>query len=79
MNAENFYIIATAPDEPTLRVNISGPYLTERAAEADMEAAIAEAIELDPAAGDYDYSVSRIACHKPGVIQHMACHMGQRL
>lgn len=79
MNVENFYIIATAPNEPTLQVNISGPYLTHRAAEADLEAAIAEAIELDPAASDYDYSISRIACQKPGVIQHMACHMGQRL
>ena len=79
MNAENFYIIATAPNEPTLQVNISGPYLTQGAAEADLEAAIAEAIELDPAAKDYDYCISRIASQKPGVIQHMACHMGQRL
>ena len=79
MNVENFYIIATAPNEPTLQVNISGPYLTRQAAEADLTAAIGEAVGLDPSAKDYEYKISRIACQKPGVIQHMACHMGQRL
>lgn len=79
MNVENFYIIATAPNEPTLQVNISGPYLTRQAAEADLSAAIGEAVGLDPSARDYEYRISKIACQKPGVIQHMACHMGQRL
>ena len=79
MNVENFYIIATAPNEPTLQVNISGPYLTRQAAEADLTAAIGEAVGLDPAAKDYEYKISKIACQKPGVIQHMACNMGQRL
>ena len=50
MNVENFYIIATAPNEPSLQVNISGPYLTRQAAEADLSAAIGEAVGLDPAA-----------------------------
>ena len=27
-NSKNFYIIATAPNEPSLQVNISGPYST---------------------------------------------------
>lgn len=79
MNVENFYIIATAANEPTLQVNISGPYLTRQAAEADLSAAIGEAVDLDPAAKEYEYRISKIACQKPGVIQHMACHMGQRL
>lgn len=79
MNVENFYIIATAPNEPSLQVNISGPYLTQQAAEADLNAAIGEAMKLDPAAKDYEYKISKIACQKPGVIQHMACHMGQQL
>jgi len=73
MNAENFYIIATSPSEPSLRVNISGPYLTRQAAQADLSAAIDEAIVLDPSAKDYRYIISKIECHKPGVIQHMAC------
>ena len=72
MNAENFYIIATAPDEPSLKVNISGPYLTERAAKADLKAAIGEAVQMDPSASKYKYRISKIACKKPGVIQHMA-------
>jgi len=79
MNVKNFYIIASAPNEPTLQVNISGPYLTKQAAEADLAAAINEAVGLDPAAKEYEYTISKIACQKPGVIQHMACHMGQRL
>ena len=74
MNAKNFYIIATSPDEPSLQVNISGPYLTEQAAQADLSAAIDEAATIDPSAKDYVYSISRIECRKPGVIQHMASH-----
>ncbi|MBL4820628.1 MAG: hypothetical protein JKY98_06520 [Gammaproteobacteria bacterium] len=74
MNAENFYIIATSPSEPSLRVNVSGPYLTKRAAQADLTAAIDEAIVIDPSAKDYKYIISKIHCRKPGVIQHMASH-----
>jgi len=72
MNAENFYIIATAPDEPSLKVNISGPYLTEQAARADLKAVIGEAVEIDPSAKKYKFQISKIPCKKPGVIQHMA-------
>ncbi|MBT8147398.1 MAG: hypothetical protein KJN90_11130 [Gammaproteobacteria bacterium] len=74
MNAENFYIIATSPIEPSLRVNISGPYLTKQAAQADLSAAIDEAVIIDPSAKDYVYTISKIECRKPGVIQHMASH-----
>jgi len=74
MNSENFYIVATDPETPTLKVNISGPYLTQQAAQADLQAAIDEAAELDPSARNYHYSVCRLSCHKPGVLQHMACH-----
>lgn len=74
MNVENFYIIAMAPGEPTLQVNISGPYLTQQAAQADLKAAIGEAVDLDPSAKEYEYKISKIACQKPGVIQHMASH-----
>lgn len=74
MNLENFYIVATDPEEPSLKVNISGPYLTRKAAQADLEAAIDEATELDPSARTYQYRICKLACQKPGVIQHMACH-----
>lgn len=74
MNAENFYIVATSPSEPSLRVNISGPYLTRQAAQADLSAAIDEAMVIDPSAKDYRYIISKIECKKPGVIQHMASH-----
>ncbi|MBM88789.1 MAG: hypothetical protein CMQ41_10465 [Gammaproteobacteria bacterium] len=72
MNSKNFYIIATAPNEPALQVRISGPYLTEEAAQADLSAAIDEAIEIDPSAKNYEYSISHVESRKPGVIQHMA-------
>lgn len=74
MNAKNFYIVATAPNEPSLQVKISGPYLTEQAAKADLEAAITEAMDIDPSARDYKYSISKVESRKPGVIQHMAAH-----
>ena len=74
MDSKNFYIIATAPNEPSLQVKISGPYLTQKAAQADLSAAIDEALDIDPSAKNYCYSVSRIKCCKPGVIQHMASH-----
>ena len=74
VNEKNFYIIASAPDEPDLQVKISGPYLTRRAAQADLAAAIEEAKGIDPSAGGYDYSISRVESRKPGVIQHIAAN-----
>lgn len=74
VNAKNFYIVATAPNEPSLQVKISGPYLTEQAAAADLEAAIDEAMDIDPSARNYEYSISQVESRKPGVIQHMAAH-----
>ena len=74
MNVKNFYIVATAPNEPSLQVKISGPYLTEQAAQADLAAAIDEAMDIDPSAKNYKYSISHVESHKPGVIQHMAAH-----
>ena len=74
MNAKNFYIVATAPNEPSLQVKISGPYLTEQAAAADLQAAIDEAMDIDPSAKNYEYSISHVESRKPGVIQHMASH-----
>lgn len=74
MNTKNYYIVATAPNEPSLQVKISGPYLTRPAAQADLAAAIDEAMGIDPSAKDYKYSISRVESRKPGVIQHMAAH-----
>lgn len=74
MNLENFYIVAVDPEEPTLKVNISGPYLTRKAAQADMDAAIGEACGMDPCARGYEYQICKLASQKPGVIQHMACN-----
>ena len=74
VNEKNFYIIATAPNDPTLQVKISGPYLTEQAAMADLAAAIDEALDIDPSAKEYQYSISYVESRKPGVIQHMAAH-----
>ena len=74
VNVKNFYIVATAPNEPTLQVKISGPYLTEQAAMADLAAAIDEAMDIDPSAKNYKYSISHVESRKPGVIQHMAAH-----
>ena len=74
VNAENYYIVATAQNDPSLQVKISGPYLTCQAARADLEAAIDEAMDIDPCAKSYDYSISRLESRKPGVIQHMASH-----
>ena len=74
VNAKNYYIVATAPNEPSLQVKISGPYLTRQAAQADLAAAIDEAMDIDPSAKTYDYSISHVESRKPGVIQHMAAH-----
>ena len=74
MNTENFYIVATAPNDPSLQVRVSGPYLTEQAAHADLEAAMIEAATIDPSAKKYNYTISKVESRKPGVIQHMAAH-----
>lgn len=74
MNAKNYYIIATAPNEPSLQVRISGPYLTRQAAQADLAAAIDEALHMDPSAEQYKFSISHVESRKPGVIQHMAAN-----
>ena len=70
-NSKNFYITATAPHDPSLQVNISGPYSTKQAAEADLADAISKAMNLDPSAKNYKYSISLVEGHKPGLIQHM--------
>ena len=72
VNAENFYIVATAPNDPSLQVRVSGPYLTEQAAHADLEAAMVKAADIDPSATKYKYTISKVESRKPGVIQHMA-------
>jgi len=74
VNTENFYIVATAPNDPSLQVRISGPYLTEQAAHADLEAAMVEAAAIDPSAKKYKYTISKVESRKPGVIQHMAAN-----
>ncbi|MSR12188.1 MAG: hypothetical protein EXR84_10395 [Gammaproteobacteria bacterium] len=74
MKSKNYYVVATAPNEPSLKVKISGPYLTRQAAQADLAAAITEAMDLDPCAKNYKYSISKVESRKPGVIQHMAAH-----
>jgi hypothetical protein len=74
VNAKNFYIVASAPQDETLQVRISGPYLTRQAAQADLRAAIDEALDIDPTASRYEYKISKVESRKPGVIQHMAAH-----
>ena len=74
VDSKNFYIVASAPNEPSLQVKISGPYLTKQAAQADLSAAIVEAKDIDPSAANYDYSIDKVESRKPGVIQHMASH-----
>ncbi|MFK7862694.1 MAG: hypothetical protein AB8B95_00560 [Pseudohongiellaceae bacterium] len=74
MNSKNFYIVASAPNDDSLQVKISGPYLTEQAAQADLSAAIDEAMDIDPSAKNYSYTISHVESRKPGVIQHMAAH-----
>ena len=74
MNTKNFYIIATASNDPSLQVKVSGPYLTRQAAEADLASAIQEAETLDPSARKYQYSISQVKSQKPGIIQHMAAN-----
>ena len=72
MNSKNYYIVAIAPDDPSLHVKISGPYLTQKAAKADLAEAINEAQSLDSSAKNYNYEISYIESQKPGILQHMA-------
>jgi hypothetical protein len=78
VNANNFYIVASAPNDSSLQVKISGPYLTRQAAQADLAAAIDEAMNIDPSAKEYRYNISRLESRKPGIIQHMAANAQSR-
>ena len=72
MNSKNYYIVAKSPTDPSLQVKISGPYLTHKAAKADLAEAISEAQSLDSSAKTYDYEISYLESQKPGILQHMA-------
>ena len=72
MNSKNYYIVAKAPDDPSLQVKISGPYLTKKAAKADLAQAISEAQSLDASARTYDYEITYLESQKPGILQHIA-------
>ena len=72
MNSKNYYIVAKSPDDPKLQVKISGPYLTQKAAVADLTEAINEAKALDSSAKSYNYEISYLESQKPGILQHMA-------
>ena len=72
MNSKNYYIVAKSPDDPNLQVKISGPYLTQKAAVADLTEAINGAKALDSSAKSYNYEISYLESQKPGILQHMA-------
>jgi hypothetical protein len=72
MKPRNFYIIASASNDPDLRVEISGPYTTQQGAEADLASAVKRAKALDPCAREFQYSICLLESDKPGIIQHMA-------
>ena len=72
MNSKNYYIVAKSPDDPSLQVKISGPYLTQKAAVADLTEAINEAKALDSSANAYSYEISYLESQEPGILQHMA-------
>ena len=72
MNSKNYYIVAKSPDDPNLQVKISGPYLTQKAAVADLTEAINEAKALDSSAKSYNYEISYLESQHPGILQHMA-------
>ena len=72
MNSKNYYIVAKSPDDPNLQVKISGPYLTQKAAVADLTEAINGAKALDSSAKAYNYDISYLESQKPGILQHMA-------
>ena len=71
MNSKNYYIIAKAPDDPSLEVKVSGPYLTRSAAQADLGKTINGALSIDSSAKSYQYEISYIESQKPGILQHM--------
>lgn len=72
MKTKNFYIIASASSDPDLKVEISGPYNTQKSAEADLASAVKSAKALDPCAREFQYSICQLESDKPGIIQHMA-------
>ena len=72
VNSKNYYIVAKSPDDPNLQVKISGPYLTQKAAVADLTEAINEAKALDSTAKAYNYEISYLESQKPGILQHIA-------
>ena len=72
MNSKNYYIVAKSPDDPNLQVKISGPYLTQKAAVADLTEAINEAKAHDSSAKAYNFEISYLESQKPGILQHMA-------
>ncbi len=71
MNSKNYYIVAKAPDDPSLEVKVSGPYLTRSAAQADLGKTINGALSIDSSAKSYQYEISYIESQKPGILQHM--------
>ena len=74
VNSKNYYIVAKSPDDPSLQVKISGPYLTQKAAVADLTEAINEAKALDSSAKAYNYEISYLESQKPGILQHIAAN-----
>ena len=72
VNSKNYYIVAKSPADPSLQVKISGPYLTKKAAVADLTEAINEAKALDSSAKAYNYEISYLESQKPGILQHIA-------
>lgn len=72
MKPKNFYIIASASSDPDLKVEISGPYNTQKSAEADLASVVKSAKALDPYAREFQYSICQLESDKPGIIQHMA-------
>tara|TARA_Y100000746_G_C15124468_1_gene293990 strand:+ start:70 stop:309 length:240 start_codon:yes stop_codon:yes gene_type:complete len=71
VNSKNYYIVAKAPDDPSLEVKVSGPYLTRSAAQADLGKTINGALSIDSSAKSYQYEISYIESQKPGILQHM--------
>ena len=61
VNSKNYYIVAKSPDDPSLQVKISGPYLTQKAAVADLTEAINGAKALDSSAKAYNYEISYLS------------------
>ena len=74
MNSKNYYIVAKAPDDPSLEVKVSGPYPTHDAAQADFTEAISGALSIDSSAKRFQYEILYIESQKPGILQHMAAN-----